>query len=230
VKANASTAGIALGAWKRYTLPLLLLTAVACAPFALLAVGIAAPGDRAAATTLVRFAWVVAATAWIVRYLLVGAIAPIARAAASDTPLSQLAALRAGAGGLVRAVLPCGLAVAAVAIGGLALAVPGLLLFVLLAMTGASERPGLPAPLVDSIEVARANLRSVATAAGGMLLVDLAIVTVAYFLFAAGLPAKPRAPDLAVIRTLIQVAAIGFAVVTPIAATALAAIHTRARR
>jgi hypothetical protein len=218
---------IAIGTW-RYAAPLLLLTAVACLPFGYFALTVATPVDRGDAAKLVKMAWLLGGTAWMVRYVLVGAIAPVARAVASGRPLSQLAALREGARGLVRAALPCGLAIAAIVIGGLALAVPGLLLLVLLSMTGASERVGLPAPLLDSIEVARADLRTVAIVAGGMLLVDLAIVAILYVVVI-DLPVKPSRAQLDGARLLIQMTALGMLVMSPVAASALAAIHARAR-
>jgi hypothetical protein len=96
-------------------------------------------------------------------------------------------------------------------------------------LTGASDRAGVPGPLLDSIDVARGNLITVAIVAGGMVVLDLAIVAIAYFVVASQLPAKPNAAQLAGVRVLIQIVAIGVLVMTPVAASALASIHARAR-
>ena len=99
--------------------------------------------------------WELIAIGWLGQLVLVGGAAAITGARPSQ--ISQLGAFGRGLVQLARAIVPCLAAAAAIAIGGLALVVPGLVLLVLLALTGASRARGVPASLADSIAVVRAR-------------------------------------------------------------------------
>jgi hypothetical protein len=145
---------------------------------------------------------------------------------------SQLGALGAGTAQLARAALPCLAAAAAIAIGSLALAVPGLLLLVLLSLTGASaeRRPGgVVAALRDGLAAARAHLPTVAITVVAMLALDAAIAIVATRMFGAPLPRRPSPQQLATAHHLVHAIALGLVVLSPLPATVLATIRTRSR-
>lgn len=220
---------LAARTYARYVAPLTLLSVVLFAP--LLAYGFLSkvPGDLSPAWRMVMTAWAAAGTAWIVQYMMVGAAAPLVRSIASGAPLSQLAALRASVRGLIRAVLPVLIVVGAVAIGSIALAIPGLVLGVLLSLTGASTRGGLSEPLLESVERVRANLKLVILAVIAILIVDLAIVTIPFVILLGPLSPRPTPDELATARRVLQVAALGLPLVTPIAACVLGSIATRPR-
>lgn len=224
-----STAALALRTYVRYLVPLTLLSALVFAPVLWFVLRLPVPSDAAFAKQLLRVVWVLAASAWIAQYLLVGAVAPAVRAIASGEPLSQVRSLGRGFLGLARMLLPCLVAIVAIVIGSMALVLPGLALLALLALTGASTERGLPAPLLDSIAVARTNLRSVAITVVAIIVVDLAIVGVAYLVVAEPLPKKPAPAQLAAFRELAQIVTISLAAASPIAASVLAAIRVRAR-
>jgi hypothetical protein len=217
--------------WLRYLVPLTLLGVVALAAIAWLGLGVVPPTDAPSARAQMHLAWELAAAAWIFQLWLVAAVAPSMRGIARGKPLSQWQALSRGAINLVRAAVPCGIAVLAVILGGVALAIPGLALLVLLAMTGASDELGraLPAPLVDSVAVARASLRSIVVVVGLVIAVDLAIVVVAQL---AILPALPKKPPLALLlpsRTFVRVVAAALVSVSPLLTSAIAAVYARRR-
>jgi hypothetical protein len=224
---------LAARAYARYAIPLTLLAALALAPWLVAALSTPPPPNLSSARRLVRFAWTFGATAWIGQLLLVGGAAPIVRALDAGAPLSQLRALGRGALGIARAALPWLAAVAAIALGGLALAVPGLLLLGLLATTAASPRPGIAGPLADSAEVVRNNALLAGAALAVLLAVDLAIVYGAGRLLVPPLPPpkqQPPADVLAKFRTLLLAVAAATAAIAPWIATLLAAVHARSRR
>lgn len=220
--------GLALRTLARYAAPLVLLSALVFAPLALHALRAEAPRDAAAATRLLVWSFAVAGTAWILQLVLVGAVAPAVRAVAAGERVSQLRVLGRGLLHGVRMALPIAVVGAAVFVGGLALVVPGLALLVLLSLTGASSEPGMPGPLLDSVAVARANLRPVATVVLVMLVVDVALAGGAYLVLAGSLPKKPTPEQLGAYRTVARVTALGLVAVSPLAATLLAAIRARA--
>ena len=143
-------------------------------------------------------------------------------------PPSQLRALTRGVLQLVRAVVPCLVAALAVAIGTLALVLPGLVLLVLLSLTAASRERGLPAPLLDSIAAARRQLPAVALAVLALFALDAAIGLVAYRAFLLPLPAKPTPIQLAAVRNFVRAIALALVVLSPLPATVLATLHDRA--
>jgi hypothetical protein len=214
-----------VGSWLRYLAPLTVLSAIALAPVIVIALRVRTPLDQASANAAVIAGWDILAIAWLGQLVLVGAAAAVTRA---QPPLrSQLGAFRSGFVGLVRAIVPCLAAAVAIAIGSLALVVPGLALLVLLALTGASRERGLPAPLVDSIAVVRKQLPAVALTIAAMLALDAAIGLAGYRLFVAPLPRQPLPAQLAVVRHFVRAIAIALVVVSPLPATVLATIRAR---
>jgi hypothetical protein len=158
--------------------------------------------------------------------MLVGAAAPLARSIEAAAPLSQLAALRAVLRGFLRSVLPILIVVAAVVLGSIALAIPGLVLGVLLSLTGASERSGLSEPLLESVDRVRANLKRTILAVAGILAIDFAIVGIPFALLLGPLSAKPSLEELATAQLILRITVIGVPLVTPLAACVLASIAT----
>jgi hypothetical protein len=217
----------------RYFVPFLVLSVIAYAPLLLLVLRSSAPTDAAAAQGLLRFAWVVGASAWVPQFVLVGGVAPAVRALAAGAPLSQVGALGHGLVGFVRMLLPCLLVAVAAAVGSLALVVPGLALVVLLSLTGASTERGLPGPLLDSIAAVRARLGLVTLVVIAIVAVDLAIAVAAQLIFAAPIPKKtvPKQLDaiLATYQVVLYVVAGGLVVISPIVASVLAAIRVSKR-
>ena len=198
------------------------------APLAWFALTVAVPYTEGQGLFLVRVAWTIAACGWIFQFVLVGAAAPMVRGVANGRPLSQLRALGAGGFGVVRTLIPVVTAVVAIVLGGIALAVPALVLVVLLSMTGASQRAGLTAPLAESAAVARANLRVAAVSVAAIVVVNVMIAAVGYVILFGLTPMapKPSPAELSSIRALVRVIAIGLVVVSPISASVIAALHT----
>ena len=224
-----ATIRLAARSYARYVVPLTLLSVVLFAP--LLAYGFLSkvPGDLSPAWRMVMTAWAGAGTAWVAQYMMVGGAAPLVRSVVAGAPLSQLAALRASTRGLFGAVLPVLIVVGAVAIGSIALVIPGLVLGVLLSLTGASTRGGLSEPLLESVELVRANLKLTILVVVAILVVDLAIVTIPFVILLGPLSPRPSPGELATARHVLQIAAIGLPLVTPVVACVLAAIATRER-
>jgi hypothetical protein len=218
--------------WLRYVVPLTLIAALALCPVAYVAWRANVPADLVQARSVLHLGWLLAATAWMFQLVLVAAAVPAVRGVARDEPLAQGAALLAGVRGLARALVPCGVAVAAIVIGGVALVVPGLVLLVLFALTGASPRIGepLPAPLTDSVAMARANLRQVGLVVALVVAADLAIAAVMLMAFVPALPKKPPAELLVHVRACVRIVAVALIAVSPIAACALAAAAGRDQR
>ncbi len=216
----------AVRTYLRYLVPLTLLSAIAFAPLLLLALRVPIPGNAKQAAINLRYAYAFAGCSVIPLLLLVGGVAPAVRGIVGGAPRSQLAVLGAGLVGLARAAVPTLLAVAAIAIGGLALALPGLLLLVLLALSGASVAAGAPARLAESVAIARTRFFRIA----GILLVTLGIQAIAIFVLSRGLvpiPKPPRPEHLAAFRQLVRVTVAGILLAAPIPAVLLAVIHTR---
>lgn len=226
----------AIRLWLRYLVPLTLLSVIALAPIVVIALRTPVPLDHAAARATVALGWKLIALAWLGQLVLVGGASAVIGAT------SQLGALGGGLVHLVRAILPCLAAAVAIAIGGLALVVPGLVLLVLLALTGASRERGVPARLLDSIAVARGRLAgteqspayrvllAVALAVAGMLAIDAAIGLVAQRALVPQLPRRPAPGQLAATRQLVHAIAIALVVASPLPATVLALLYRRGRR
>ncbi len=208
-----------------YGWQLVVLAVGALAPVLLTALRTPVPADAAAVKGLTRVAAELIALAVFGQLLLV---APAASYLRSEQ--GQRRAFVAAAGQLARAVIPMLLVLATVAIGGLALVLPGIALFVLLALTAASPELGepLPAPLLDSIAVVRARLPAVAITLVIAIALDIAIVVVAQRVFARPFGKAPTVQELASYRTVLRVAAVALVAIAPLPACALAAIRIRA--
>lgn len=213
----------AIGSWLRYLVPLTLLSAIALSPLLLAALSTRAPHDAPTAHATLARGWSLVATAWLGQLLLVGGAAAIA-----DGRPSQLRAFTGGLTRLVRAIVPCLTAALAIALGSLALALPGLVLFVLLALTAASPERGVPAPLLDSIAVARRHGPAVALTAFAMLALDVAIGLAAYRAYVVPMARPPTPAQLAALPGFVRAIAVALVIVSPLPATVLATIRARA--
>lgn len=223
---------VTLRAWLRYLVPLTLLSALAFVPLVYVASRVGIAPDVARARAQLRAGWVIAGCAFACQLWLVAAVAPAVRSIAEGAPLSQRLALRRGVAGLVRGALPCMIAIVAVALGGVALVVPGALLLVLLALTGASERLGeaSPAPLVDSVAVVRASLPGVAAIVAAIVVANLAVTFVLQWQLVPHIPKKVTPAQIASIRTFVRAVPLALAALSPVAACALAATYARLTR
>ena len=222
---SGSIAGPAIRTWLGHIVPLTLLSAIALSPLVALAARVHAPADAAAARPMIQLGWTLLAVAWLGQLLLVGGASAMLPA-----PPSQLRAFARGLLQLVRAAVPCLVAALAVAIGSLALVLPGLLLLVLLSLTAASRERGLPAPLLDSIATARRQLPAVALAVLALFAIDAAIGLLAHRAFLLPLPAKPSPTQLAAVRDFVRAIVLALVVLSPLPATVLATLHARAAR
>jgi hypothetical protein len=214
--------GPAVQTWLSDIVPLTLLSAIALSPLIAIAVRAHAPADPAAAKPVIQLGWTLLAIAWLGQFILVGGAA-----AMLAEPPSQLRAFSRGLVQLVRAVVPCLVAALAVAIGGLALVAPGLVLLVLLSLTGASRERGLPGPLLDSIAAVRRQLPAVTLAVVALFAIDAAIGLVAYRAFLAPLPARPTPVQLVAVRHFVRAIVLALVVVSPLPATVLATLRAR---
>jgi hypothetical protein len=221
----APVVGPAFRTWLRYLVPLTLLSAIALSPVIALALAAPVPADLAGVRPVLRLGWILLAAGGLGQLVLVGGAS-----AMTGAPRPQLGALGAGLVQLVRAVLPCAVAAAAIAIGSLALVVPGALLLVLLALTGASRERGLPAPLVDSIAAARRQLPAVALAVAALIAIDAAIGLAAFRACVPPIPARPTPAQLAGARAFVRAVVLALVIASPLPATVLATLRARAAR
>jgi len=217
--------------WIRYVVPLTAITAVTMVLVAYTGMRVGVAGDLVAARAEMHLGWELAATAWIFQLVLVAAAAPAVRSIATGAPLSQSSALVDGLRGVGRALVPIGVVVFAIVLGSVALIVPGLLLLGLLALTGASEQLAdpLPAALLDSIAVVRANAKQVAMLVAIIVAADLAIALVAHVAILPALAKKPPVAMLASARTFVRVIALALIALSALPACALAALYATRR-
>ncbi len=214
----------------RYVVPVTVLSAIAFLPLIYLAMRVPVPADANQVNGVVRTAWLLGGLSLVPLLVLVGGVAPAVRSIASGAPASQITALGAGMVSLVRAVVPVGIAVLAMMMGALALVIPGLALFVLLSLTGATGAPDrdLATRLTESVRAARANLLAVVL----VLMATIVIAIGALYLLQRGLPVPlPKAPKpelLATFRLFARYAIAGLALAAPLPAIALASLVTRA--
>jgi hypothetical protein len=213
---------IAVRTLVRYLVPIALVSFLVGAPILAIAFRSPWPRDLATANFALARAFTIAGTAWIATFLLVGAIAPLARSVAAGAPLSQPRALVASFANTVRTALPCLAASAAVLIGGLALVVPAFGLMVVLSLTGASTERGIPAPLADSVAMVRVQWKPVAAIVAVMFVVDVALVFAAWKLVAVPFGKKLKPAEWATYGNIARVVALGVVVTSPIFATLLA--------
>ena len=106
-----------------------------------------------------------------------------------------------------------------------------LVLLGLLALTGASEQLAdpLPAALLDSIAVVRANAKQVAMIVAIIVAADLAIALVAHVAILPALTKKPPVALLASARTFVRVIALALIALSALPACALAALYATRR-
>jgi len=213
--------------YARFAVPLTLLSLLAFGPFTYLALTMEAPLTVEHASGLLATTWRCAAAAWVVQLWLVAGAAPAARAVAAGEPLSQLRALGSGARAMVRAIVPVALAVAAILVGALALVGPALALLVLLALVGASPDGPAVTRVRDSIAVVRAQLIPVAVVVIAMVTFDLALVVAAKLALTEPLLKGANKAELAGYRRLLDVVALGIALVSPLPASLLASVRAR---
>lgn len=222
---------LAVRSWVRYLVPFSLLSVVALSPVLYLTLKVAPPANVDTARAQLRLAWIFGGTAWVFQYWLVAGVAPAVRGLASGAALSQWRALWAGLANLVRAIVPTAIAVAAVVLGGVALVVPGLVLAVLVSLTGASTRLGdeAPAAVRHSVELVRGNLRTIAIVVLAIVALDLAITLGSQLALVPAFSKKTPAVKLEPIAELVRVVALALVVISPIVATSLAALATKKR-
>lgn len=214
----------ALRAWLRYLVPLTLLAFVACLPMLWIAMRAPAPPDVQHARRWMRVAWAIASTAWICQLWLVAAAAPAVRSLADGAPLSQGTALTAGLRALAVKFIPILIAVLAIALGSVALVVPGVLLLVLLSPTGAVESH------TEAIAVARANMKRLALTLACVIAGALVIALACQLAIVPSIGKKVAAPKLLPIRTFLRVLVLSLTAYAPIGACAIAAVTARRAR
>jgi hypothetical protein len=215
---------LALRTWLRYFAPLIVVSAVALTPVALVGAQIAVPADAAAAKATIKVGYELAILAWFCQLVLVAGAAVAVRAVAASESPTQLQVLGRGLRGMARALVPCAVAACAIGLGGLALVIPGVMLMVLFVLTGASTELAapLPAPLIDAAAVARRSLGLVIACVASMLLIEVGFAA-SFHVLVALLPAKPSRFDLADLRSALR-----YAVVTRVIASSLIAVHVAA--
>ncbi|MFN0252422.1 MAG: hypothetical protein ACKV2T_36435 [Kofleriaceae bacterium] len=218
-----------LGRSVRYLAPIAVVCALVMAPVAMFALGVKSPGNAKQAGVVLRVAWLCATSGMLALLVLVAGLAPILRAASLGRPLSQLAALGIGVRGLVRAIVPVVLVLCAVAMGLVALAVPGVLLYVLFVFAPASDASGLDAKLADSIAIVRVQWRSIASVIIATMFALAVVVAVQQLMLPIPLGKTPPKAQLALFPQLVRILATTMMGIVPIAALALASIDASVR-
>jgi hypothetical protein len=226
-----SIASLAMRTWLRYLGPFAVLAVLAATPVLGITYKLMPELDAAHARARLVLGAALVVAAWIVQLALVAAVSPAVRGIACGAPIAQRRAIVDGAGALVRAIVPTAVVIAAILLGGLALVVPGLVLLVLLSLTGASERLAepLPAALTDSVEIVRGMFWRVALVVALAIVVDLAIADGGQLSLLGAVSKKPTPVQLAAAR-LSKVVPLALAAVSPLVACALAACHARRKR
>jgi hypothetical protein len=220
-----SVTALSVRTYVRYVVPLTALSALVFAPLLFFAWRAKLPVSAPEGKALLRLSWMLVGASLLPLLVLVGGVAPAVRSIAAGRPASQLRALWDGVRGSVRTAVPALLAIVAVLIGGLAFAVPGVVLLVLFAMTGASTRAGA-ARLADAAALARS--RRTALVLAGTLAATLLVHAAAVFLTQRGivLPPKPQPEHFAPLIWIVRVAATAIALVAPISAVVVAAVYS----
>ena len=215
---------LALRAWLRYVVPLTVLAFIACAPMLWIAWRWPAPSDVPHARLQMRVTYALASTAWIWQLWLVAAAAPAVQSLVDGKPLSQAKALTAGVRGLATKLVPVVITVFAITLGTVALVVPGALLLVLLATTGAT------ASHAEAIAVGRANIKRLAIILAAVIAGALLIALACQLAIVPAIGKKAAASKLLPIRDFTRVVALALTAFAPIAATAIAAVTARRAR
>lgn len=211
----------------RYIAPIVVICAIVIAPIAWFAFRVQVPANAAQASVVLRTVWVVAMSGLIALLALVGGLVPIVR----SERVSQPIAMGRGLQGLVRAVVPSAIVLCAVAMGLVALVVPGVMLYALLVFAPASDAAGVRAKLVDSVAFVRSQWRVVAIAIAVMIVALAAVVAVQQLMLPIPLGKNPPRAQLVLFPQMVRNTAIAMSGIVPIAAVALSALFaTRARR
>lgn len=210
--------------WVRYAVPLTIVSLVAMLPFVWILLRVPVPADVAAARVELKLGWAMAAVAWMFQLWLVGAAAPLV----ANPALSQARALTAAFVGLGRAAVPVAIAITMVLVGGVALVIPGMVLLVMLSLTGATEGP-LPQPLVVSIAIAQKHWKRLAVIVAVMVVADLAIAAIAHALVVPKLPAKAPGAAVAPVGGFVRIVAGVLVMGSAIPATVLATFAAKSR-
>lgn len=205
----------------RYLAPIAVLSAIAMAPIAFVVFGVAVPANAKQASIVLRVAWLCAASGMIALLVLVGALAPILR----GERVSQIVALARGARGMMRAIVPAIVVLCAVAMGLVALVVPGLLLYGLFVLAPASEANGVAAKLADSVALVRRRWRTIAIVIAVTVIALAAVVAVQQLLLPIPLGKSPTRAQLVLFPQMVRFTGIAMVGIVPCAAMTLAAIH-----
>jgi hypothetical protein len=201
----------------KYAGPIAVATIVALAPVWLLAMRATPPQAADQLGSADRLCWLMVALSVVGTFALVGGVA------ATRTTRSQLTAVGDALLGMLRAIVPCLLAVLAIVLGTLALVVPGIVLIALLAGTGAHAGEDVPATtvLTKAIAAARPRVFVIGAIAVGMIALDIGLVYLLHH-FIVVLPAKPKPEQLVVTVTFVRAVATVLVGTSPLFATALA--------
>ncbi len=215
------------------------------APSLLFVLRVTAPGTAEQAGVVLRIAWLCATSGMIALLVLVGALAPIVRSASTASSASsassdvasvrgasapsQLEALRRGLVGLVRAIVPAAIVLCAVAMGLVALAIPGVLLYGLFVLAPASEARGVSAKMAASIAIVRARWRAIAGVIALTMLALAAVVAIQQLLLPTPLGKAPTKVQLAMFPQMVRIVGFAMMVIVPAAAWVLASIDASHR-
>jgi hypothetical protein len=219
--------GLALRTIVRYVVPLAAITFVVSAPLFAIAFRAPWPFDLKTANAAMLRASAIALGQFAIVFVLVAAAAPLVRSVAAGTPLSQVRAFVGVFANVLRMLVPCLAAIAAVVVGGLALVVPALVLIVLLSLTGASTERGMPAPLAESVATVRARWKPVTTIVVVMVVVEIVLVVAAWKFAAVPATPKLKPAQWATYGNVARIVALGVAATAPVFATLLAAVRRR---
>lgn len=213
----------------RYLAPIAVVCGLVMAPVVLVAMGVKTPANAQQAGVVLRVAWQCAASGMIALLVLVAGLAPILRSAGRGERLSQLAALGRGIGGMVRAIVPLAIVTCAVAIGLVALVVPGVLLYALFVLAPASDAHGIASKIADSIAIVRARWRSIAVVIGLTMIALAAVVAVQQLQLPIPLGKSPPRAQLVLFPQVVRIVATAMVGIVPIAAVVLASIDAAVR-
>jgi hypothetical protein len=206
----------------RYAASLVPLATIALGPWLWLALEAGVPRDPHSVQIDLVVGWLLAATAWVPQVALVACAGPLVRALRTSQSIAWRPALASGLSRLARAIPPTLIVVLAVALGTLALVVPGGVLLVLLATANASESSEpTPARLLASALTARRHMRRAIAVVATVVALDLVLALVLQLVFVRHLAGS--ATELARAQTFLRALALGLVVVSPLCACLLAA-------
>ncbi len=127
---------------------------------------------------------------------------------------------------MMRAIVPALVVLCAVAIGLVALAVPGLLLYVLFVLAPTARPNGeVAAKLADSVALVRRRWRAIAIVIAATVIALAAIVAVQQLLLPIPLGKSPTRAQLVLFPQMVRLTAIAMVGIVPCAAMALASLQ-----